>query len=83
MFVISYYVDFQNIQLGYDRLDRVYGATASDIGEFSWLSNGVFRAREIDQAFAYSGVKGQYTASATLYVYFRVGQDRYWLDTNF
>lgn len=89
VFVISYYVDFQNIQLGYDRLDRVYGATASGIGEFSWLSNGVFRARETDQASAYGGVKGQYTATAgttastTLYVYFRVGNDRYWLDTNF
>lgn len=35
---INYKVDFQNIQKGYDRLDRVYGATADGLDSWSWMS---------------------------------------------
>lgn len=88
---INYKVDFQNIQKGYDRLDRVYGATADGLGSWSWMSNGVFRAKETAQYSAYGGVKGQWTVApglglpsgtSTKYLYFRVGNDKFWLDHN-
>ncbi|HGK7219989.1 TPA: hypothetical protein ACJ5WA_000009 [Streptococcus agalactiae] len=37
----SYYVDFQKVQGGYDRLDRVYGATVDVAGTWTFLANGV------------------------------------------
>ncbi|MGP6381817.1 hypothetical protein ACR9F9_01155 [Streptococcus dysgalactiae subsp. equisimilis] len=88
----TYYVDFQKVQGGYDRLDRAYGATVNGAGSWAFLANGVFRASEAPGASAYGGIKGQWTVSpglglpsgtSTKHLYFRVGNDTFWLDTNF
>lgn len=88
---VKYKVDFQNNQGVYDRLDRVYGATADGLGTWTWLSNGVLRANETAGYSAYGGVKGQWTVTpglglppgtSTKYLYFRVGNDTFWLDHN-
>lgn len=87
---VSYKVDFQILQRNYDRLDRVYGATIDGLGTWSWISNGVFRPREQAGYSAYGGIKGQWTVNwpglpggtSTKYLYFRVGNDTYWLDHN-
>ncbi|CYU62445.1 TPA: hypothetical protein ACGO00_001483 [Streptococcus suis] len=88
---VSYFVDFQNIQAGYDRIDRVYGALVDGLGTWSFLANGVFRVSEGPDSSAYGGIKGQWTFSSLLglpqgtstkYLYFRVGNDSFWLDTN-
>ncbi|HEN9993459.1 TPA: hypothetical protein ACG6KQ_002074 [Streptococcus agalactiae] len=88
----SYYIDFQKVQGGYNRLDRVYGATVDRAGTWTFLANGVFRGSEAPGASAYGGIKGQWsvspgfglpTGTSTKYLYFRVGNDTFWLDTNF
>lgn len=79
-------VDFTNVQRGYDSLNRVYGAGCGGVGSWSWLSNGVFRAKETAQYSAYGGIKGQWSGAGTTltaYSYFRVGGDRFWLESNF
>ncbi|WOV50250.1 hypothetical protein R5U34_00260 [Enterococcus faecium] len=88
----SYKVDFQHTQQGYDKLNRVYSALVNGIGSWTWLSNGVFRGTETATYSAYGGIKGQWyvapglgliPGTSTKYCYFRVGNDRYWLDYNF
>ncbi|MGM0200240.1 hypothetical protein [Enterococcus sp. AZ149] len=87
---VSYKVDFQNLQRNYDRLDRVYGATVDGSGTWTWINNGVFRSQEQAGYSAYGGIKGQWTVNwpglpggtSTKYLYFRVGNDTYWLDHN-
>lgn len=87
---VSYKVDFQNLQRNYDRLDRVYGSTVDGSGTWTWISNGVFRSQEQAGYSAYGGIKGQWTVNwpglpggtSTKYLYFRVGNDTYWLDHN-
>lgn len=88
---VKYKVDFQINQGVYDKLDRVYGATVDGLGTWTWLANGVFRATETAGYSAYGGVKGQWTVTpglglpagtSTKYLYFRVGNDTFWLDHN-
>lgn len=88
---VKYTVDFQKVQGGFDRLDRVYGTTVDGLGTWSYLANGVFRSQETSGASAYGGVKGQWTVSpgfglpsgtSTKYLYFRVGNDSFWLEHN-
>lgn len=87
---VSYKVDFQNVQYGFDQLNRVYSATIDGIGSWSWLSNGVFRQTETGTYSAYGGIKGQWAVSlpgypvgtSTKHLYFRVGNDTFGLDHN-
>lgn len=88
---ITYKVDFQNVQKGFDQLNRVYSANVDGLGTWAWTSNGVFRQTETATYSAYGGVKGQWTvtisplppSTSTKYLYFRVGNDTFWLDHNF
>lgn len=88
---INYSADFTRVQGGYDRLDRIYNNVNNYLGSFSVTSQGVFRKQETISYSAYGGIKGEWTVSGipivgggggTKYIYIRVGNDRFWLDTN-
>lgn len=85
--VNAYYnVDFTHVQSGADHLDRVYGAGVTGVGNWTWLNNGIMRRTESGSLSAYGGIKGQWSglgATHTSYCWFRVGGDKYWLDSNF
>lgn len=87
---ISYKVDFQHVQGGYDKFDRIYSTEVDGLGNWTYLDNTprVMRPRETLTYSAYDGVKGQWTVTmlgvpagtSTKHLYFRVGNDRFWLD---
>lgn len=83
---IEYRADITRVNQGYDRIDRIYGATVWGGGSWDWISQGVFRRNETLQYSAYGGVKGQWDilgyGTTTKYLYLRVGNDRIWLDHN-
>ncbi|MBY7121162.1 hypothetical protein ILS93_03415 [Bacillus sp. 16GRE42] len=88
-FNVQYYVDYCNHNGAYDKLDRVWGRTLSNVhGSYSIEKEGVFRTWEQSGGYAaYGGVKFAYTdengRSSTQYLYVHVGNDRAWEDANF
>lgn len=86
-YYIGFKADFSIVQNGYDQLLRVYGVDISvRNGSFSIQSQGVFRKNETFQYSAYGGVKASVTINGntdTTWVYLRVRNDKYSVDTNF
>ncbi len=87
-FIVQYYADYCNHNGAYDKLDRVWGRTLSNVhGSYSIETEGVFRTWEKSGYSAYGGVKFNFTdsngRSSTQYLYIRVGNDRAWEDSNF
>lgn len=82
----SFKADFENIQGGYDQLNRIYGVNISSIKGYEKISEGVFRAKETGTYSAYGGIKGQAVSitggTVTVHMYLRVGKDTYWVDSN-
>lgn len=83
---ILFKADFCNNQGTYDNINRIY---AIDIKAHDWsiLDSGTFRETETFQYSAYGGVKAQIRPSKdsklyTEYVYLRVGNDKYWVDSS-
>lgn len=84
----TFYADFCNHYGGYDKLSRVYGVDVESDGEFSYVSQGVFRASETYSYNAYGGVKFTVKSNPDLpmtteNLYLRVGNDTYWYQASF
>ncbi len=78
--------DFCTMQGSYDEISRVY-QTSVDAYDWSFLDQGVFRAKETLEYSAYGGIKAQirYKADGNLhtdYVYLRVRNDTYWVESS-
>lgn len=85
---ISYSADWCNHKSGYDNLSRIYAVDVWSDGEFSILSQGVFRSWENVEYNAYGGVKIQVKPSpeskmTTEYLYLRVGDNTYWYQASY
>ncbi|EYT95243.1 hypothetical protein [Enterococcus mundtii] len=84
-FELVFTADYTNIQGNYDQIDRIYNVNWAGLGNFSLISQGIFRAKEQSGYSAYGGVKGGWNlgnVSKSLYLYFRVGNDTAWIDSN-
>ena len=83
---IDFKADFCMNHDTYDNLKRVYGV---EVVAYDWdiLGEGVFRPTETSEYSAYGGVKvkarySETSDAVTDYLYLRVGDDDYWLDTS-
>lgn len=84
-FELVFKADYTSVQGGYDQLDRIYGVNFAGIGSWSQISSGVFRSKEQAGYSAYGGVKGAWSSNGitkSMYLYFRVGNDTAWIDSN-
>ncbi|MFE7822200.1 hypothetical protein ACFU1R_29050 [Priestia megaterium] len=84
----KFYADFCNNSGAYDKLSRVYGVDIEAGESWSILDQGVFRSNENGTYSAYGGVKYQAKARpdsnmVTRYLYLRVGNDKYWYQSNY
>ncbi|MDA3965887.1 hypothetical protein [Enterococcus thailandicus] len=77
--------DYTSVKGNYDQIDRIYSVNWAGVGNFSLISQGIFRAKEQSGCSAYGGAKGAWNfsnISKSLYLYFRVGNDTAWIDSN-
>ncbi|WP_223555931.1 hypothetical protein [Lysinibacillus sphaericus] len=79
--------DFCTYKDSYDKISRVYKESV-EAYEWSFLDQGVFRDTETLDYSAYGGIKAQVRhkkdgALRTDYVYLRVKDDSYWVDSSF
>lgn len=84
-FELVFKADYTNLQGNYDQIDRIYNVNWAELGNFSLISQGIFRAKEQSGYSPYGGVKGGWNlgnVSKSLYLYFRVGNDTAWIDSN-
>lgn len=89
-FTLQYKASFTNVQKGYDKIDGIYDFQAYGDGSWKTNSKGVFRPNEKIGYSAFGGISGQRTIpqlgggqrTETLYSYIRVGNDKFWVDSN-
>lgn len=84
-FELVFKADYTSVQGNYDQIDRIYSINWAGVGNFSLISQGIFRAKEQSGYSAYGGAKGSWNfsnISKSLYLYFRVGNDTAWIDSN-
>lgn len=84
---LTYKADFQLVQNGYDKIDKIYQVSPGSWGgTISVVAEGIFRMYEKYGYSAYGGAKIQLNLAAGLGgsttngCYLRVAKDTYWLD---